>query len=159
MHGDFKLFPNTGDEVVLHNFIPSEGGQTLLRMILWDDHSVVVGGGNFYIGLMGAAVDFTTTLATLAGEPAGNGYARQAVLRSNAGWPTETQNNNVWHTQSQTVTFTASGPYNVTVQRVFICSVLSGTVGKLIAISAPFPTPFQVDVSTPLPVAYDFRQD
>lgn len=159
MHGEFKLFPNSKDELVLRNFIPADGGQTLLRMILWGDTSIVAGGGNFFAGLMGPTADFTTLLSTLIGEPAGHGYARQAIPRSNAGWPTETLTNNVWHTQSQTFTFTSSDAYVVTVQRIFLCSVSAGSAGRLIAVSAPFPAPFTVTSGTPLPCAYDFRQD
>lgn len=159
LHGTFKLFPGTEAEICLPNFVPSDGAQTLLRMILWGDTSIVAGGGNFYAGLMGPTADFTTLLSTLIGEPAGHGYARQPIPRSNAGWPTETITNNVWHTQSQTFTFTSSDSYVVTAQRIFLCSVSAGSSGRLIAVSAPFPAAFTVTSSNPLPCAYDFRQD
>lgn len=157
--GFFTLFPHTGNEVELKNFVPSDGGQALLRMLLWADNTIVNGGANFYIGLMGPTADYTTLLSSLIGEPSGHGYARQPVPRSNPGWPTETLINNVWTMQSQTVTFTSTDAYVVTVQRAFICSVAAGSSGRLFAVSAPFPTPFTVDSTHPLPVAYNFRQD
>lgn len=64
---------------------------------------------NFYIGLVNDTPVDTDTLATLTGEPAGSGYARALVERSNTGFPTLELDGGDYRVVSSTETFTAAG--------------------------------------------------
>lgn len=157
MRGQFTLFPGTPYEYVLPNTIVDEGEKLLLDMMFRGNVSDVALDGNFYIGLCGNGFDETTTLATLVGEPAvSNGYARQPVPRSSVGWPTLDLVNGTGHVRSQQVIFSASGgDFSTAITRAFLCTVDSGTSGKLISISAGLPTSMLITSGSGLPVAYD----
>lgn len=146
--GEWKETPNT---------LVSEGEQSFLRMMVRDEQTDVAGGGNFYIGLMGNTFTATTTLSTLLGEPTNTGgYARQAVTRNSAGWPTQDTVNGIGHVRSVVINFTASGAdFSTTIQRIFLCSVGSGSSGRLFAISAPLAAPLAITNGTTFPVQYD----
>ena len=95
---------------------------------------------NFYIGL--ATDESLSENATLADitEVSGSGYARQAVPSNTTGFPTsQATGTNDWETTTQQVTFEASGTWT-TARTAFLCTVASGTNGKLIA-SSPLSTP------------------
>lgn len=156
IRGAFTFYLPGGPLVVPNTFL-NEGEDTLLKMALRGDNSIVAGGGNFYIGLCGAAFAETTTLTTLAGEPsATNGYARQAITRDATGWPTIDSINGAGHARSAVVNFTASGgDFSASIERVFLCTVGSGTSGKLLSVSAALPAPLLITNGYSLPVQYD----
>ena len=94
----------------------------------------------FYLGLSNAAYTFdTATLVALnAGEPAGNGYARQAINRNTVDWTVQ-EVNGVMQILSKIVTFTASADWDKTWLRAFLCNQAAGTAGNVIAVSGPAP--------------------
>ena len=91
----------------------------------------------FYFGLcnvVGGVANMaeTLTLATLTGEPLGNGYARQLVERSAVGWPTLALDAGDYMATSSEESFVASGGSigPVTVQ---FLATSSDNTGKLVA--------------------------
>lgn len=89
---------------------------------------------DFYIGL---ATD--ASLAEDAGltditEVSGTGYARIAVEDTDVGFPTSaTAGTADWHTTTKQVTFTGGAGGWTGANTAFLCTVSSGTSGKLIA--------------------------
>lgn len=112
---------------------------------------------NFYVGLTNASYDFdTTTIADLAvGEPVGNGYARQPVVRNTTDWVVQ-EVNGIIQAQSKTVTFTASADWDKTWRRAFLCDIASGTSGNLYAVSGPTPAARTVLLDNGPLVTYEF---
>lgn len=120
------------------NITVREGTTAFLGMMFRDDQSVVAGGANFYMGLCGeAGVSDTATLADLTDELSEiNGYARQPIARSAVGWPVLDVINSQSHAQTLSVRFQAAGgDFSGSYSRIFLCNVLSGTVGTLLSIS------------------------
>jgi len=76
------------------------------------------------------------TLASLSGEPSGSNYARQALSTAGTGLSGQdfyiNQPAAYYRADSKTVTFTATGGNWTAVTRLFLCTVSSGTAGKLI---------------------------
>ena len=91
---------------------------------------------NFYIGLVNDTPVETDTVATLTGEPSGNGYARQLVERNSTGWPTLALDSGDYRVVSGEETFTASGGSIGPVTYSFLTTTSSGTAGLLIAYAA-----------------------
>jgi hypothetical protein len=108
-----------------------EGIQNILQVALSELQSPL-GAGAFYIGLCtDATLVKNGTLTTLT-EVTGTGYARQPVASSAVGFPSDAAvSNNAWHLATLTVTFTAGGTWTGAVA-AFLCTVSSGTSGKLI---------------------------
>lgn len=156
MRGAFSILLD-GVALTIPNTVLAEGEDTFLKMALCGDDSVVAAYANFYMGLCGAAFTQTTTLATLAGEPtATNGYARQAIQRSSAGWPLISVANGITFARSAVCNFVASGgDYSTEVSRLFLCTAASGTSGKLLAVSAALPTPKLLTNGYSLPAQYE----
>lgn len=157
MRGRFIFWPDTPHQLIVPNNVLDEGEDTFLKMITQADVADVAAGGNFFVGLCGNTFDETTTLATLTGEPsAAGGYARQAIARNNVGWPTISVVNGIRRAQSLTVTFAAVGAnFSTTFQRAFLCNVVSGTVGKLFAVSGALPAAIQVNDGQNFPMRYE----
>lgn len=159
MFGKFNLiskeYPNG---IILPNTVVDEGEAAFLKMLMRDDQTIVAGAGNFYIGLCGQVFTESSTLASLAGQPsAAGGYARQPVIRSAAGWPTQDTVNGSARIRAATVNFTATGAdFSTTIWRAFICSVLAGSVGTLFAVSAALPTAKQIVNGETFSLQYDF---
>lgn len=83
----------------------------------------------FYIGLINdATIAETDTLATMAGEPSGNGYARILTTFAAA-----TLVSGDYETDSDQETFTASGGSIGPVDHAFLTEVASGTAGDFLA--------------------------
>ncbi len=91
---------------------------------------------NFYVGLVNDTPVDTDTLATITGEPSGNGYARQLIERNSTGWPTLALDSGDYRAVSTEETFTASGGSIGPVTYAFLTTVVSGTSGLLIAYAA-----------------------
>ena len=94
----------------------------------------------YYLGLTNASYTFDgTTLAGLhAGEPVGNGYARQAIDRNTTDWTVQ-EVNGVEQVLSKICTFVASADWTQTWLRMFLCDASAGTVGNVISLSGPAP--------------------
>lgn len=85
---------------------------------------------NMYIGLDArASLAEADTLASLSGEPSGNGYARQAVSTAGTGAGGQdfviTQPAAAYQAKTKTVTFTASGSAWGEVKNCFLCTHLN----------------------------------
>ena len=96
----------------------------------------------YYMGLTNASYTFdAASLAALAaGEPVGNGYARQPLNRNTSDWTVQ-EVNGVLQVISKTCIFTASANWDKAWQRSFICDAVSGTVGTVYSVSGPTPAP------------------
>jgi len=117
----------------VENALADEGEESMLDVYLRGAAAPT----NFYLGLANDTPNDQTTLATLQGEPSGNGYARQQIERSGTGWPVfEKDENNDWRATSKLVTFTASGGSIGPVNLMFLTDVASGTSGKFLAWAA-----------------------
>jgi hypothetical protein len=135
----FGEFVHNG--VVIPNTIVGEGMALLLRAVFRGEAVLPT---NYYLGLTNVAAGYGDSLATVAaGEPVGNGYARQPLVKSTSGWTVE-QVNGFYRARSVVANFTASANYDKTYSRLFLCDVVSGTGGKLWAVSGPTPSPVQV---------------
>lgn len=94
---------------------------------------------SFYLGLTNSNYNWDSTIADLAaGEPTGNGYARQELTRNTTDWTVQ-EINGFMQALSKIVSFTASGDWDKQWLRMFICDVASGTSGDLYSVSGPAP--------------------
>lgn len=136
--GYFQILDKNGEVAhEIKNGLTVYGGTQLLQSFF---QKTVIGVADLYLGLTNEDYTFDgTTLAALAaGEPAGNGYARQALVLSNAGWVIS-EVNGVLQCQSAICTFTASADWSSQWQRMFLCDANAGTAGNVIAVSGPAP--------------------
>lgn len=85
----------------------------------------------FYIGLCKGTVSESTILATIPGEPSGNGYSRLACERSDVGWPTIEQDAGDYRVISKELSLTALGGSIGPVNGAFIGTSLDNS-GSLI---------------------------
>lgn len=111
----------------------------------------------WYLGLTNASYTFDgVTLAELAaGEPVGNGYARQVLNQDTSDW-TISEVNGVIQVQSKTVIFTASANWDKSYSRMFLCDASAGTAGIVYAVSGPTPAPRTVLLGAGPSVSYQF---
>ncbi len=143
LHADVRCYDKYGnlkwEDLGLDNILHDEGEQALLSAYF---ATAMSGYGappaNLYLGLdnRGSLAE-GDTLASLSGEPAGLGYARKALSTAGTGLSGQdfyiNQPGTYYRADSKVVTFTASGGAWVSVSKMFLCTVLSGTAGKLIA--------------------------
>jgi hypothetical protein len=93
----------------------------------------------FYIGLYHGSISKGSSLATIPGEPSGNGYSRQSIERSSVGWPILEQNDDLdWQLVSKEIYFEAVGGDIGPVDGYFICTSADSS-GTLIG-TVPFKT-------------------
>lgn len=105
-----------------------EGKRFALEVLFSEEQSVPA---NYYIGLaQDASLAGDATLADLT-EVTGTGYARQAVASSAVGFTSSAEGTSDWKQTTATVNFAASGTWD-TAQIAFLCTVSSGTSGKLL---------------------------
>jgi hypothetical protein len=116
---------------IIRNALADEGEELMLDVFFRNASQ-----GSFYLGLCGGTPTDTTTLATLEGEPSGNGYSRQEIERSSTGWPDLEQHEGDFRVKSKLVTFQASGGAIGPVTNMFLTDVASGTSGNFIAWAA-----------------------
>lgn len=110
------------------NFLTDEGEEHILNCYFSQSGTVPAA---FYIGLIDdSTIAETDTLATMVGEPSGNGYARQATTFSDASFV-----GGDYEAPSTTETFTASGGSIGPVDHAIITDASSGTGGLLIIVS------------------------
>lgn len=113
------------------NVLVDEGEKAIVDTFFRNNNALYFGTTNFYIGLYNGVVSENTVLATLPGEPSGNGYSRQACARSSVGFPTLVQDAGDWKVVSKELTLTASGGSIGPVNGAFIGTSLNDT-GTLI---------------------------
>lgn len=115
------------------NALADEGEQDILAVYLRAGTAPTT----FYLGLLNSTPTDTTTLATMTGEPSGNGYARQQITRDNTGWPTLALDTGDYRAVAATKTFTASGGTIGPVTYAFLCTnAATGTSGKFLVYNA-----------------------
>lgn len=157
LNGRFILFPGTSQELILPNTIVDEGEDALFAMALQANNTIVAGAGNFFIGLCGDdGVAEDAVIADLLGEPSVvNGYARQAVIRSAAGWTID-RVAGYSRARSATVNFIGSGGnFDKAITRAFLCSVSAGSAGTLFSVSHRLTTSKTILDAETYPVAYE----
>lgn len=120
-----------GDQPWTPNALADEGEADILNVYFLNTSAPT----NFYVGLINdATIAETDTLATMVGEPSGNGYARQLIERSATGWPTgPALDAGDMQITSSTETITAAGGTIGPVDNAILTDVASGTAGDLIA--------------------------
>lgn len=115
------------------NALADEGEQDFLDVYL----RAATAPTTFYVGLVNDTIVDTDTLATITGEPSGNGYSRKQVERNSTGWPTLALDSGDFRAVSSVETFTASGGSIGPVTSAFLCTnAASGTAGKLLTYNA-----------------------
>lgn len=112
------------------NMLHDEGEQFILQVVFSE---VQTPPAAYYIGLDArTSLAEADNLAALVDEPPGTyGYARKAV-NSDATDFTISQESGDYQALTKTVTFTAAGGAIGPVTKAFLCTVVSGTSGKLI---------------------------
>lgn len=134
MAGCFVLIdPITARETRMPNTIVEDGADKILRSVCRGEATLPAA---FYMGLTNATYEFDDADLTdiEAGEPTGNGYARQALTRNTSDWGAPSLENNAMRCVSKSVTFTASSEWNVAWTRMFLANVASGA-GNVFALS------------------------
>ncbi len=157
MRGQFVFFPGTPKEFIVPNLITDEGEKAFLEMIMRANIADVSAGGNWFLGLCEETPGEADTLATITTEPtSAGGYARQSFTRDATGVPTVEKINDAFRAVSVQITFTASGAdFSRTIQRAFLCNIVSGTSGLLFTYSGLLPNPLLVVDGANLPVKYE----
>ena len=146
LKGEFRIRNVTRNEpwTVVPNEIFDEGQDAYLKILFQGDDTIVPIAGDYFLGLAGNLVtDPSSTLSDITDEvPVANGYARQPVARSGAGWPTVEAVDPYYRAVSDVVSWTAAGgDFGATFTRLFLTNVVSGTAGLLFAFSAPLASP------------------
>lgn len=115
-----------------HNELVDEGEQYMLEVAFIDQAQTALN----YLGLLNDTVVDTDTLATILGEPSGNGYGRQTVPTTTAGFPTSGLQGGDWEITCTTETFTASGGAWSAVTDLFLTNDPTAATLELYATSA-----------------------
>lgn len=158
LSGGFTFFFPGRSPIFLPNIIPDDGESEYLKMIVQADLTLIAAGANFYVGLTSGVFTGASILsAATANEPTVTfGYARQAIPRNSTGWPTIDSINGIGRAQSTTETFTAAGGnFSTTFTRAFLTEAASGSVGKLLGVSAALQTAIQVDDGESFAMKYE----
>ena len=117
------------EDVARPNVFHDEGEQFVCQVVFSEAQSVPAA---YYLGLDNrTSLAEADALTSLSGEPTGNGYARQAVNSDATDW-TVSQNAGDYQAKSKTVTFNATGGSWGPVSKLFLCTVGTGTAGKLV---------------------------
>lgn len=158
MRGCFILNPGTPKEIRIPNIITDEGEDTFLKMILRASVAEVSAGGDFFMGLCDQVPAEVDQLSDITTEPTSQGgYARQAISRDATGWPLIDAIGEAMRGQSLTVQFAASGAdFSDSIQRAFLCNVVSGSSGLLLAYSGLFPNPILIADGETKNMKYEF---
>lgn len=137
--GYFELLDADGNVIYRKkNTLVAQGASWFLRTIFRGE---AVLPATYYLGLTNAAYTFDQAnllTALNAGEPVGNGYARQALVKNTVDWTVQ-EVNGVMQALSKIATFTASADWSAQWLRMFICDQAAGTAGQVISVSGPAP--------------------
>jgi len=113
------------------NALVDEGELLLLDVFL----RAAAAPAGFFCRLYNDTPIETDSLAALTGEPAVNGYAAQAIERSNVGWPTLALDAGDYQATSKELTFTATGGSWGPVTHC-VLATSSDNTGKLVSFAA-----------------------
>lgn len=134
--GHYRILNPDGTYTRVKNLLCRTGASWFLRTVFRGE---AVLPATYYMGLTNVAESWTSTLADLAaGEPAGNGYARQPLVKNTVDWTTQ-EINGFMQALSKIVVFTASANWDKQWNRMFICDLNAGTGGNVISVSGPAP--------------------
>ena len=121
------------------NMMHDEGEEYMVKTAFTEELTVPT---SFYIGLddrdgdAHSAPAEADTLADLAGEPSGDGYARQGVASDGTDWTSQQDGTSGdWEALSKEVTFAASGGDWPVVSTLFLATSSDGT-GRLLVTKA-----------------------
>lgn len=133
-----------GDGLVLPNNITPIGAEKILRMAMRDESFTL------FMGLCEGVYTPTMTLAELTEPTIGtNGYARQAMTRDNAGWPTIGVTNGEQYVESAPHIFVPTGSgFNQDISRMWISDGLTSSV--VLMLGTPLPAPIRLLSTTPV---------
>jgi len=112
------------------SFLCNQGGQYMLQCSFDGAQSPPA---CLFVGLCHDTPVKGDTLATLANELSGNGYERVAVS-TNTTYISTSLDSGDYQARLSTVTHTAAGGAWSSANHAFVCTVNSGTTGKLIAV-------------------------
>ncbi len=157
LHGQYRFFPDTPQEIVVPNLITDEGEESFLKQIMQADVIDVSAGGNWFLGLCEETPAETDTLVSITTEPtSAGGYARQPFARNTTGVPTVELINDAHRAISLALVFAASGAnFSRSIQRAFLCNVVSGTSGILYSYSGLLPNSITVQDGANITVKYE----
>ena len=113
------------------NILVDQGEKAVVDTFFRAAAASYFGSTDFYIGLYNGTISESTILATIPGEPSGNGYVRQLCERSLIGFPTLEQDEGDWRVISKEITISASGGDIGPVNGAFLGTSLNNT-GSLI---------------------------
>lgn len=117
------------EQLAAVNIFHDEGEQFVCQVVFSEAQEVPTA---YYQGLDNrTTLAEADTLTDLVSEPSTNGYARQAVNSDATDW-TVSQDSGDYQAASKTVTFNATGGSWGPVQALFLCTVATGTAGKLL---------------------------
>jgi len=91
------------------NILTDEGEKAIVDTFFRARDSLYFGATNFYVGLYNGTISESTILATIPGEPSGNGYSRLVCERSTTGFPELEQDEGDWRVVSKEFSLVASG--------------------------------------------------
>ena len=141
MRGEFIR----GDGLVIPNNIMTYG----MRLIF--QAAFVNSGYDLYIGLANCNPDPDLLIEDLNEPTIGvHGYARQAILRSNVGWPIEGLFNGEQYYETKVFEFAASGGvFDKSVTRPVIINSADATTGQLVvALGTALPEELEISEET-----------
>jgi len=119
---------STIDKWTTYNALANEGEINILDSYFRGENVPVT----FHLMLVNDTPTITDTLATISGEPSGNGYARQEFTRDITGWPTLGVDSGHGMITSKLVVFEAIGGSWGPVIYAILTTVPTGTSGPLI---------------------------
>lgn len=144
-----------GSKREVKNTLVATGASWFLRTMFRGE---AVLPATYYMGLTNAAYTFDgATLAGLAaGEPVGNGYARQPLVKNTTDWTVQ-EVNGVMQALSKIAIFTCTGAgWTQNWLRMFLCDAAAGTAGNVVAVAGPAPGPRVVGVGAAPSCQYAF---
>lgn len=148
-----EILPN-GKKVYHKNGLTALGAGWFLRTVFRGE---AVLPATYYLGLSSVTGTFdgVTLTALAAGEPVGNGYARQALVKNTVDWTVQEVNGAI-QALSKAVIFTATGNWTANWQYMFLCDAAAGGAGNVVSLSGPAPSPRTVLTGQGPTVRYEY---
>ena len=91
------------------NILVDSGEKAMVDTFMRGQEATYFPVTDFYMGLYNGSISESTLLTTVPNEPSTNGYVRQIVERTTAGWPTLEQDEGDWRVISKEITFASTG--------------------------------------------------
>lgn len=146
MRGEFHC----ANGLVIPNNITRFGARTLLAAAVRNEVPT------FYVGLVDGAPDPDLLISSLSEPLFANGYTRQAILRSNVGWPVEGVVNGETYFESDWLTWASTDKFDKPVRRLMLVSNQTNVADdatpknlRVLALSATMPADLLITKDTP----------